>query len=185
MKDTGVLRLQGKCGRTTDVHMSHCAPCHLPDIDGTIDPRLAEDTDSICCEVCGTEEREDVLIICDLCVQGYHIFCLQPPLDRVPDGDWICPVCAAEGYTLQDAFNRAEQREQLRELEERPNLFPDAKTKRRDEAAALLDGRLVKKIFNHPVTGAPTWYWGKIKFLGALARPKYFQVVYELALKHI
>lgn len=34
-------------------------------------------------------------MLCDSCDAGYHIFCLDPPLDAVPDGDWACPECAA------------------------------------------------------------------------------------------
>lgn len=26
--------------------------------------------------------------------QAYHLICLTPPLAAVPDGDWVCPVCA-------------------------------------------------------------------------------------------
>lgn len=53
VKDSGVLTLQGKCGRTISMHISHCAPCHLPGIDSNIDPsRLAEVMDDAVCEVC-------------------------------------------------------------------------------------------------------------------------------------
>lgn len=43
------------------------------------------------------------------------MFCLSPPLDQVPEGDWVCPVCVAkdahgfiEGheYSLQE-FEKA------------------------------------------------------------------------------
>eukprot|EP00878_Enallax_costatus_P043746 GHUV01051814.1.p1 GENE.GHUV01051814.1~~GHUV01051814.1.p1 ORF type:complete len:234 (-),score=51.23 GHUV01051814.1:50-751(-) len=114
VKDSGVLTLQGKCGRTMDVHMSHCAPCHLLNIDGTVDPRLVEDVESIMCEVCGTDEHDQVLLICDICSNGYHTYCLHPPLDQVPtDEYWLCPVCVKEGYTTLDAEQRAAQREEL------------------------------------------------------------------------
>ena len=31
--------------------------------------------------------------MCDECEYAYHTFCLDPPLDDVPDGDWYCPHC--------------------------------------------------------------------------------------------
>ena len=109
VRDSGVLKLQGKCGRTIDVHMSHLAPCHLLGIDPSIDPRLVEDIDSVQCEVCGSDENAAVLIICDICVQGYHTYCLHPPLDEVLAEDyWLCPTCIKEGYTPEDAANRAQ-----------------------------------------------------------------------------
>ena len=34
--------------------------------------------------------------------QGYHIFCLDPPLKKVPRGDWRCPTCIAEECTRNE-----------------------------------------------------------------------------------
>jgi len=47
------------------------------------------------CNACGASDREDVLLICDGdgCDNMYHIYCLQPVLPCVPDGDWFCPDC--------------------------------------------------------------------------------------------
>jgi len=30
---------------------------------------------------------------CDKCDSPYHLGCLIPPLDAVPDGEWFCPRC--------------------------------------------------------------------------------------------
>lgn len=27
------------------------------------------------------------------CDRGFHLFCLSPPLTKVPDGEWTCPLC--------------------------------------------------------------------------------------------
>ena len=52
------------------------------------------------CTVCGSAEdepgRNDILL-CDACDAGYHMRCLQPPLEAVPPGDWFCAQCAARG----------------------------------------------------------------------------------------
>ena len=45
------------------------------------------------CEVCGSGEDADAMLLCDGCVAGYHIHCLSPPLAAVPDGDWYCADC--------------------------------------------------------------------------------------------
>eukprot|EP00112_Aurelia_sp_Birch-Aquarium-sp1_P005163 Seg1585.12 transcript_id=Seg1585.12/GoldUCD/mRNA.D3Y31 product="PHD and RING finger domain-containing protein 1" protein_id=Seg1585.12/GoldUCD/D3Y31 len=47
------------------------------------------------CQVCGNGDREDRLLLCDGCDHGYHLECLDPPLDHVPIDDWYCPACAA------------------------------------------------------------------------------------------
>lgn len=33
------------------------------------------------------------LLCCENCPAVYHLHCLKPPLEVVPDGDWLCPVC--------------------------------------------------------------------------------------------
>lgn len=60
------------------------------------------------CETDGPAEQEDdehqefcrickdggELLCCDSCPSAYHTFCLNPPLDTIPDGDWKCPRCS-------------------------------------------------------------------------------------------
>uniref|UniRef100_A0A669DCJ7 [histone H3]-trimethyl-L-lysine(4) demethylase n=1 Tax=Oreochromis niloticus TaxID=8128 RepID=A0A669DCJ7_ORENI len=48
------------------------------------------------CLVCGRGDEEDRLLLCDGCDDSYHTFCLVPPLQDVPKGDWRCPKCVAE-----------------------------------------------------------------------------------------
>uniref|UniRef100_A0A8C4X3M2 PHD and RING finger domain-containing protein 1 n=1 Tax=Erpetoichthys calabaricus TaxID=27687 RepID=A0A8C4X3M2_ERPCA len=50
--------------------------------------------DQTICEVCGRSDREDRLLLCDGCDDGYHMECLNPPLDAVPVEEWFCPECA-------------------------------------------------------------------------------------------
>uniref|UniRef100_A0A8C3VYK3 PHD and ring finger domains 1 n=1 Tax=Catagonus wagneri TaxID=51154 RepID=A0A8C3VYK3_9CETA len=61
--------------------------------------RLGEhdDEDPTFCEVCGRSDREDRLLLCDGCDAGYHMECLEPPLQEVPVDEWFCPECAASG----------------------------------------------------------------------------------------
>jgi len=35
-------------------------------------------------------------MLCDTCDAAWHIFCLDPPLDAVPEGHWQCPDCTAK-----------------------------------------------------------------------------------------
>ncbi|EPT01146.1 hypothetical protein FOMPIDRAFT_1121068, partial [Fomitopsis schrenkii] len=45
------------------------------------------------CLVCNTEDDDTPMLACDKCDHPYHIKCLDPPLDAVPDGEWFCPEC--------------------------------------------------------------------------------------------
>ncbi|XP_050312938.1 PHD and RING finger domain-containing protein 1-like [Anthonomus grandis grandis] len=46
------------------------------------------------CEICGTNTNEDRLLLCDGCDLGFHLYCLTPPLDEVPEGSWYCTQCS-------------------------------------------------------------------------------------------
>eukprot|EP00879_Flechtneria_rotunda_P009637 GHRR01010084.1.p1 GENE.GHRR01010084.1~~GHRR01010084.1.p1 ORF type:complete len:1075 (+),score=467.79 GHRR01010084.1:930-4154(+) len=78
-----------------------CSLAHVND-DGNADSSetaAAEDTeaeDNTVCQVCGKGEDDNNLLLCDGdgCDAAYHTYCLAPPLDKIPDGDWFCPGCA-------------------------------------------------------------------------------------------
>lgn len=36
------------------------------------------------------------LLMCDKCPRVYHLFCLDPPIQQVPDGEWFCNKCQEE-----------------------------------------------------------------------------------------
>jgi hypothetical protein len=46
------------------------------------------------CRMCGKDNDHSKLLLCEMCNAEYHIYCLDPPLDRVPDGDFYCGKCA-------------------------------------------------------------------------------------------
>ncbi|CAH1402567.1 unnamed protein product [Nezara viridula] len=54
-----------------------------------------EPDDTTFCEVCNQHDREHEMLLCDRCEAGYHLDCLNPPLDEVPIGDWYCPDCSS------------------------------------------------------------------------------------------
>ncbi|XP_064153926.1 lysine-specific demethylase 5B-B [Anguilla rostrata] len=67
--------------------------------------RNAPVVDLYVCLVCGSGSDEDRLLLCDGCDDSYHTFCLIPPLQEVPKGDWRCPRCLAQECSKpQEAF---------------------------------------------------------------------------------
>ncbi|XP_072402002.1 E3 ubiquitin-protein ligase UHRF1-like [Diabrotica undecimpunctata] len=48
------------------------------------------------CTVCHTKQNWEDIILCDECDDEYHLECLDPPLDEVPEGDWYCPECKTD-----------------------------------------------------------------------------------------
>ena len=58
----------------------------------------AEAVEATACATCGSTEDapgSNDILLCDACDAGYHMRCLQPPLEAVPEGDWFCAQCAA------------------------------------------------------------------------------------------
>ncbi|KAL9230574.1 hypothetical protein vseg_005909 [Gypsophila vaccaria] len=47
------------------------------------------------CKVCGVDKDDDSVLLCDTCDAEYHTYCLNPPLARIPDGNWYCPACVS------------------------------------------------------------------------------------------
>lgn len=45
------------------------------------------------CRECLIEENEDEMMLCDHCDSAHHIYCLNPPLKKVPEGSWMCSRC--------------------------------------------------------------------------------------------
>ncbi|XP_023659676.1 chromodomain-helicase-DNA-binding protein 4-like isoform X1 [Paramormyrops kingsleyae] len=46
------------------------------------------------CEVC---QQGGEIILCDTCPRAYHMVCLDPEMEKAPEGTWSCPHCEKEG----------------------------------------------------------------------------------------
>ncbi|KAF5304910.1 hypothetical protein FQR65_LT00794 [Abscondita terminalis] len=56
----------------------------------TEDTHLDGDDSDDTCNKCS---KEGTLICCDYCPDMYHLECAEPPLRRVPRGEWLCHKC--------------------------------------------------------------------------------------------
>lgn len=54
------------------------------------------------CKVCGIDRDDDSVLLCDTCDAEYHTYCLNPPLLRIPEGNWYCPSCVVGRRLVQD-----------------------------------------------------------------------------------
>lgn len=62
------------------------ARCALPD-----EPEASIDPDTVC-QLCHRADDEATMLICDECLDGFHVECLG--LSDVPATDlWSCPAC--------------------------------------------------------------------------------------------
>jgi hypothetical protein len=90
---SGVLLLEGRDGMDWKDHVQNCASCHLPNIDGTVDPTVAIVPARLKCMLCGLASGAATMLVCHSCSRGWHISCLQPPVEQIPYGQWFCPGC--------------------------------------------------------------------------------------------
>nr|PNR46176.1 hypothetical protein PHYPA_013295 [Physcomitrium patens] len=65
-------------------------------------PRMKEEpsenqdsSDEEVCSVCEFAGAADLMLLCDgeNCEEAFHSFCLKFPLQTIPEGDWLCPLC--------------------------------------------------------------------------------------------
>ncbi|CAH2272586.1 chromodomain-helicase-DNA-binding 3 isoform X4 [Pelobates cultripes] len=63
------------------------------------------------CEVC---QQGGEIILCDTCPRAYHLVCLEPELERAPQGKWSCPHCEKEGVQWEAKELEEEELEERR-----------------------------------------------------------------------
>ncbi|KAL4240135.1 hypothetical protein ACF0H5_000929 [Mactra antiquata] len=50
------------------------------------------------------------LLCCETCSAVYHLTCVEPPLEEVPDDDWLCSICRAHQVKgVTDCVSEAEK----------------------------------------------------------------------------
>eukprot|EP00798_Chlamydomonas_sp_ICE-L_P031478 gene31478-biopygen6337 len=143
-------------------------------MDGTIRPDLAVPPLDLACSVCNFPVNDACMLLCDSCGAPFHTHCLSPPLPAVPAGDWFCPHCTANGITAVPLDRPTAPERAPKES----NLFPTPQTRSRDLAAKACDKMVVIKHIK--VRGSLyKEVWGIATYLGALARPWYFNITYD------
>mmetsp|Transcript_26929 Transcript_26929/g.65379 ORF Transcript_26929/g.65379 Transcript_26929/m.65379 type:complete len:360 (+) Transcript_26929:471-1550(+) len=81
------------------------------------------------CMVCYRADNDNVLLICDECDDCYHTYCLDPPLDKVPDGQWFCKRCSDKKYADEIA-NGKQEREHKNKKSPGPKMRKIKRSKR-------------------------------------------------------
>ena len=91
IKQSGVALLEGSDAARIEEQQKNIAHCPLPILDTKLYPERFYRGPSLHCRVCGRRNRATKMVLCDACNHGYHIWCLDEPLLRVPEEAWKCP----------------------------------------------------------------------------------------------
>lgn len=102
------------------------------------------------CEICRQEFDWENMLVCDGCGLGYHMDCLEPRINNVPEGKWFCGSCEGETQILPSYLDIVDDVETLEYLRH-PEILQDYSEQQRR--------RVVKRGANYSysldATGAP------------------------------
>ena len=140
VRPSGVLVLVGRDGLTMVGNAINCAPCHLPIHIPEVPPLLLRPRHNHYCESCQLISDEHVMILCDSCNRGWHTYCLKPPLQAVPEGDWLCSGCLQAGVNLETLRTQRAQFQDIRD------------THKAQRAGRLKNSSAKNKVPNLPIS---------------------------------
>ena len=81
---------QGSDATTISHQVSKLAHCSVPVTDTNLYPETYIRTDKVHCQRCGLRKKAAIMLLCDVCNEGWHFTCLEAPLDKVHDHGWRC-----------------------------------------------------------------------------------------------
>ncbi|XP_054280834.1 E3 ubiquitin-protein ligase UHRF1-like [Macrosteles quadrilineatus] len=74
-----------------------------------------------CC-VCGLKTDESKQILCDECDSAYHIWCLKPPLEAIPDtNEWYCSNCKNDENEIVGAGGKLKESKKKAKMASKQN----------------------------------------------------------------
>ena len=58
------------------------------------------------CQECGLKDDPDKQLFCEECQYVTHLWCLDPPLEEIPEGDFYCPNCKNDASEIVNKGER-------------------------------------------------------------------------------
>ena len=75
------------------------------------------------------------MLLCDGCDRGFHMYCLKPPVKKIPEGDWFCTDCRPkEPKRMQRSRRRPTKLEEFVD-----DVEEDAATEQTDEVEDAIE----------------------------------------------
>lgn len=75
--------------------------------------KILPGVNDLACVKCHSTGFENHMLLCDGCDCGFHIFCLDPPLNEVPANDWFCSKCQVNIKTGKHHSKVLKKKQQL------------------------------------------------------------------------
>lgn len=61
------------------------------------------------CKTCRKATDDNLILVCDKCERGAHMYCLAEPLKEIPEGEWFCDECASTATPRSSATTQSKQ----------------------------------------------------------------------------
>lgn len=61
------------------------------------------------CKTCRKATDDNLILVCDRCERGAHMYCLAEPLKEIPEGEWFCDECASTATPRSSATSQSKQ----------------------------------------------------------------------------
>jgi len=68
------------------------------------------------CSSCHMAESPELMLLCDGCSRVFHMWCLVPRLNEVPNGVWFCRRCSQRLVGMSEISNTAKRKRQEQKL---------------------------------------------------------------------
>ncbi|KIZ07729.1 Alternative oxidase 4 [Monoraphidium neglectum] len=91
------LRLHGECPSQGKLPGEVLSVVHVEERNQVVGLSYPQDASllaflaTVHCQLCGADDNDEQLLLCDGCDRGYHTFCLG--LHEIPTGEWFCTEC--------------------------------------------------------------------------------------------
>jgi len=99
------------------------------------------------CKVCGKDDNDLDLLVCDECSDCYHLKCLVLPLQSRPTGSWRCLKCVAKAISVKPQAYGFEQARKEYTLATFGEMADDFKAEHFQKAASLVRSDEVQREF--------------------------------------
>lgn len=96
---------------------------------------------------CWRNEDRGRLLLCDGCDDEYHMYCLEPPVLQLPEGDWFCPICVAAASPPPGSLSNTDRKKEevVREVQAGVAVAEDLFYRGRELGGLLLPESLAKQ----------------------------------------
>ena len=86
---------------------------------------------SLPCEICQDPDDWEKMLLCDVCVRGFHTYCIG--LTHIPEGDWKCDTCTEKAATNEEVSSQHFQQQPFKSPAD-SDLSEDDKTEGSEDA---------------------------------------------------